>query len=165
MSSKGQILERLGEGAVLLPELLAAGLAANDRAKLRLSMLQEALAHAQNPVATVRDLSPERRQAGLDDARFDAVVAGSAAVGTGRFAIPGSRLLLQGLFDDLDAMRAPLAASPAGQEFADRLTALRQTAPGAGNDIVTASEISALSKARRGDTAPSRLLLQRPNEQ
>jgi len=46
MSSKGQILERLGEHAVLLPELIGAGLAANDRAKLRLTMLQEALAHA-----------------------------------------------------------------------------------------------------------------------
>jgi hypothetical protein len=56
-----------------------------------------------------RDLSAEDRQAGLDDPRFDDLVAGAKAVGTGCFAIPGSRLLLEGLFDDLEAMRPPLS--------------------------------------------------------
>src|SRR3974377_1692019 len=137
-SSKGQILERLGEHAVLLPELIGVGLAANDRAKLRLTMLQEALAHAQNPAAALRDLATELRKAGLDDARFDSAVPGAQAVGTGRFAIPGSRLLIAGLFDELETMRTPLAALPAGQEFAARLGALRQAAPRAGDDIVAA---------------------------
>ena len=159
MSSKGQILERLGEHAVLLPELIGAGLAANDRAKLRLTMLQEALAHAQNPAAPLRDLATELRKAGLDDARFDSAVPGAQAVGTGRFAIPGSRLLIAGLFDDLETMRTPLAALPAGQEFAARLGALRQAAPRAGDDIVAASEISALSKARRGNGDSVHLLI------
>ena len=148
MSSKGQILERLGESSVLLPGLINAGLMANERAKLRLTMLQEALAHGKNLAAPLRDLSTERRQAGLDDARFDAVVAGAQAVATDRFAIPGSRLLIEGLFDDLDAMRAPLATSLAGQEFAARLSALRQAAPRVSEDVLAASEISALSKAR-----------------
>ncbi len=159
MSSKGQILGRLGESAVLLPELIGAGLMANERAKLRLTMLQEALAHGQNPATPLRDLSAERRQAGLGDARFDAAVTGAQAVGTGRFAIPGSRLLIAGLFDDLEAMRAPRAASPAAQEFAARLGALRQAAPRAGDDIVAASEISALSKARRGNGDSAHLLI------
>jgi len=159
MSSKGQILERLGESAVLLPELIGRGLVANERAKLRLTMLQEALAHAQNPTSPLRDLSGERRQAGLDDRRFDAAVAGAQAVGTDRFAIPGSGLLIEGLFDDLDAMRAPLATSPAGQEFAARLAALRQASPRADGDVVAASEISALSKARRGNDDSAHLLI------
>jgi len=159
MSSKGQILERLGESSVLLPGLINAGLMANERAKLRLTMLQEALAHGKNLAAPLRDLSTERRQAGLDDARFDAVVAGAQAVGTDRFAIPGSRLLIEGLFDDLDAMRAPLATSLAGQEFAARLSALRQAAPRASEDVLAASEISALSKARRGNGDSAHLLI------
>jgi hypothetical protein len=100
MSSKSQILERLGESAVLLPELIGTSLMANERAKFRLTMLQEALAHARNPAAPLRDLSAERRQAGLDDARFDAAATGAQAMGAGRFAIPGSRLLIEGLFDD-----------------------------------------------------------------
>jgi hypothetical protein len=132
---------------------------ANERAKLRLTMLQEASAHARNLAAPLRDLSAERRQAGLDDARFDAAVTGAQALGAGRFAIPGSRLLIEGLFDDLEAMRAPLVASPAGQEFAARLAALRQAAPRAADDIVAASEISALSKARRGNGDSAHLLI------
>ncbi len=159
MSSKGQILERLGESAVLLPELIGAALTANERAKLRLTMLQEAPVRAQSPGAVPRDLSAERRQAGLDDPRFDDVVAGAQTVGMGRFTIPGSRLLLEGLFDDLEAMRAPLAASPAGPEFAARLAELRQAAPHADGDIVAASEISALGKARRGNGDSVHLLV------
>jgi hypothetical protein len=159
MSSKGQILDRLGESAVLLPELIGAGLTANERAKLRLTMLQEALVRAQSPGAVPHDLSAGRRQAGLDDPRFDDVVAGAQAVGTGRFAIPGSRLLLEGLFDDLEAMRVPLAASPAGPEFAARLAALRQAAPNADGNIVAASEISGLCKARRGNGDSVHLLV------
>jgi hypothetical protein len=159
MSSKGQILERLGENTVLLPELIDTGLTANERAKLRLTMLQEALAHAQNPTAPLRDLSVERRQAGLDDERFDGTVAAAQAVGTGLFAIPGSRLLIEGLFDDLDTMRAPLAAPPAGEEFVARLAALHEAAPRADGDIVAASEISALSTARRGNGDSAHLLI------
>jgi uncharacterized protein Yka (UPF0111/DUF47 family) len=159
MSSKGQILERLGESAVLLPELIGAGLTANERAKLRLTMLQEALVRARSPGVVPRDLSAERREAGLDDPRLDDVVAGAQAVGTGRLVIPGGRLLLEGLFDDIEAMRAPLAASPAGPEFAARLAALRQAAPQADEDIVAAAEISALSKARRGNHDSVHLLV------
>jgi hypothetical protein len=113
MSSKGQILERLGESAVLLPELIGTGLTANERAKLRLTMLQEALAHAQNPAAPLRDLSAGRRQAGLDDARFDATVAAAKAVGTARFAIPGSRLLIEGLLEALS--QYPAGLGPKGR--------------------------------------------------
>ena len=46
MVAKVEIVERLGEGAVLLPGLIEAGLAANDRLKIRLTLLQEASAQA-----------------------------------------------------------------------------------------------------------------------
>jgi hypothetical protein len=41
VTSKAAIVERLGEKAVLLPSLIGEALAANDRIKLRLSLLQE----------------------------------------------------------------------------------------------------------------------------
>ena len=41
MVAKTQILEELGERAVLAPTLIDEGLAANDRLKIRLSLLQE----------------------------------------------------------------------------------------------------------------------------
>ncbi|HXW26633.1 MAG TPA: hypothetical protein VEK73_17955 [Xanthobacteraceae bacterium] len=150
MPAKTQILDRLGESAVLLPDLIAGGLAANDRAKLRLTMLQEAVAHGQNPTTRTRDLTAERRRTGLDDAQFDDTVGGARLLGAGRFAVAGSRLLLEGLFDDLEAMRAPLAAAPDGQAFAARLAALRAAAPSPADDIVAAADISALTQARPG---------------
>jgi hypothetical protein len=42
VTSKTAIVERLGERAVLLPSLIGDALTANDRIKLRLSLLQEA---------------------------------------------------------------------------------------------------------------------------
>ena len=51
---KTAIIERLGEGAVLLPDLIVAALTANDRAKLRLTMLQNAAAHAHSRAARRR---------------------------------------------------------------------------------------------------------------
>ncbi|WP_245454473.1 hypothetical protein [Bradyrhizobium sp. RP6] len=39
---KTQIIEELGQGSILLPALVAEGLAANDRIKVRMSALQAA---------------------------------------------------------------------------------------------------------------------------
>jgi hypothetical protein len=39
---KSKIIERLGEADILLPSLIAEGLSANDRVKVRLSILQAA---------------------------------------------------------------------------------------------------------------------------
>ena len=49
MVGKIEIVEALGERALLLPSLIAAALAANDRLKMRLSLLQEASARAAEP--------------------------------------------------------------------------------------------------------------------
>ena len=47
---KARIIEHLGQADVLLPSLVAEGLAANDRIKVRLSVLQAAADHASDPV-------------------------------------------------------------------------------------------------------------------
>ncbi len=46
MVAKVEIVERLGESAVLLPALIEQGLAANDRLKIRLTMLNPIRASA-----------------------------------------------------------------------------------------------------------------------
>jgi hypothetical protein len=76
MSSKGQIPDRLGGGAVCLPELIGAGLAAKERGKLRLTMLQKALVRALNVGGGAAQSIGRSRQAGLDHPRSDDVVAG-----------------------------------------------------------------------------------------
>jgi len=159
MTGKSQILDRLGENAVLLPDLISNALAANDRAKLRLTMLQEAVAHGDAPGTRPRDFSAERHAAGLDDAAFGHTVAGARLLGAGRFAIEGSRLLIEGLFADLETMLTPLAQSPDGPGFAVRLAALQRAAPKAGDDTMAASDISMLTQARRGEQDSVHLLI------
>ena len=49
MPAKVAIIEQIGERGLLLPELIARGLAANDRVKYYLALLQAAQARAQAP--------------------------------------------------------------------------------------------------------------------
>ena len=46
---KSQIIEKLGQAEILLPSLIAEGLVANDRVKVRFSVLQAAARHARDP--------------------------------------------------------------------------------------------------------------------
>ena len=63
---KSEIIEELGQFDLLLPSLIAEGLAANDRVKARLSVLQAAAQHAHEPLAARFDLAGECRAAGMD---------------------------------------------------------------------------------------------------
>ena len=58
---KSQIIRELGEADILLPSLVAAGLAANDRIKVRMSALQAAAKHAREPERPVTELAAESR--------------------------------------------------------------------------------------------------------
>jgi hypothetical protein len=51
---KSQIIEQLGQADLLLPTLIAEGLAANDRIKVRMSALQAAAHHAREPAPSCR---------------------------------------------------------------------------------------------------------------
>ncbi|MGO9485577.1 MAG: hypothetical protein ACLPX9_13470, partial [Rhodomicrobium sp.] len=104
MTAKVRIVEQLGEAQILLPELLAAALDANDRAKVRMTLLQEAAAHAQNPASPPQTLDAERRATGLDQPVFASTVKDARALDGSRFAIPGAGALLSGLYADIDAM-------------------------------------------------------------
>jgi hypothetical protein len=59
MTAKVGIVRRLGE-AVLLPSLIAEALNANDRIKVRMTMLQEAAAHAMSVGSAAPSLQAER---------------------------------------------------------------------------------------------------------
>ena len=63
---KSEIIELLGETDLLLPALVAEGLAANDRVKARLSVPQVAAEHACDPKNTRFNMTAECRAAGID---------------------------------------------------------------------------------------------------
>ena len=85
---KSEIIERLGQADLLLPSRVAEGLAANDRVKLRLSVLQAAMHRACEPTNARFDLTDECRAAGVDPVALEALVSHA----TCRSAIVSRRL-------------------------------------------------------------------------
>ena len=71
---KSEIIEQLGQIDLLLPSLIAEGLAANDRVKLRLSILQAAARRARDPKNARFDMARECRDAGLDQVAMETLV-------------------------------------------------------------------------------------------
>jgi len=94
MTAKVEIIKLLGEQAVLLPSLIAEALNANDRIKVRLTMLQEAAAHASSVGSAAPTLQVERRASGLSDPQFDRAITGARLLDGDRIAIPGVAGLL-----------------------------------------------------------------------
>ncbi len=67
MTEKGHIIDSLGEQQLLLPSRINAALAANDRAKYLLTLLQTARYRAENPERWASDLRSERLACGVED--------------------------------------------------------------------------------------------------
>jgi len=86
---KSEIIERLGQADLLLPALIAEGLAANDRVKLRLSVLQAATRRACEPTTPRFDLAGECRAAGIDHVALEALVNRATLSAGGRISAPG----------------------------------------------------------------------------
>ncbi|ABS69526.1 conserved hypothetical protein [Xanthobacter versatilis] len=158
---KSQIVEELGEGELLLPALIEAALQANDRAKLRMTALQEAVAHAKAPLRPVRLMAAEARAAGATEDGLDATVTGAQIVDGGGYAIPGARRLMDGILDDIATMAAPLDAAqvPAASGFSDRLAALRSAFASITGDMLDEPALVRLTSARRGGEDSAHLVV------
>jgi hypothetical protein len=161
MVSKVAIVEELGERTVLLPSLIEAALAANDRLKVRLTILQEASAQAAQPERASLSLEQERRAAGLADPVFDATISGARSVDARFFIAPGAEHLAKGLADDLAAMFAPLdvAEPEAAAPLKARLDSALQTMPDFRGDRVGHAQVAGIAAARRGGADSLHLLL------
>jgi uncharacterized protein Yka (UPF0111/DUF47 family) len=107
MSEKAGIVAALGESRLLLPALLNEALAANDRAKYRLTLLQTAKAHADVPEEAFSALRTERLACGIADSSYDDVVAGAVKQGNESYTMPLVSELCSSLHEDMMAMIAP----------------------------------------------------------
>jgi hypothetical protein len=124
---KSRIVEQLGHTDILLPSLIAEGLAANDRVKVRLSALQAAAEHARKTTETPVDLAAECRAAGIDPTAIQSLVTGAGQAGNGRIAAPGLASLSDAILCDVATMvRAVEAGAPNEPKAAtDRLSAIK----------------------------------------
>jgi uncharacterized protein Yka (UPF0111/DUF47 family) len=148
MVAKTRIVEHLGEAAVLLPRLVAEGLAANDRAKVRMSGLQTAVRHAIEPTKAADDLTVEARAAGLDPMEFGRFIREARTDGADSVLAPGAAVLQASLVADVDAMTRAIEASggPDATAYRKRLDALALAAT-AGDDHLRPSAVAAMTSA------------------
>ncbi len=149
---KSRIAEELGHVEVVLPSLIAEGLAANDRAKVRMSALQAIVLHARVPSEEPADLAAECRAASMDATAIRAIIAGARSAGAGTIASPGLGELIRALGDDVQVM---LRAAEAGDEAAGKAAAARWPAMLADgqvtNDEMDARQVEKLVAITTGD--------------
>jgi uncharacterized protein Yka (UPF0111/DUF47 family) len=158
---KSRIVEHLGKADILLPSLVAEGLAANDRVKVRLSALQTALDHARNPGAAAADLAAECRAAGLEPAAAFQLVNGARLAADGRITAPHLAELGRDILADINAM---LHAVEVGSAAEGRRAAARLVATGAQERLASLSaispqDISELTVAGEGRESLHRLIM------
>jgi len=101
---KSEIIEQLGQTDILLPSLIADGLSANDRVKIRLSVLQAAGRHARGPNRATFDLAEECRSAGLDPVAMESLVNRAHLLAGERVTAPGLSNLQTAIWDDVTTM-------------------------------------------------------------
>jgi len=130
---KLQIVEQLGETALVLPELIARGLAANDRVKYYMALLQACRDHAAGTAAP--DLSLDRRAVGEEDTSLDTIARHSHVDGDARLNVPGAVCVHTRLLEGIGAMLAPVVAAggapdvDAVEAWQQRLATLRAAVP------------------------------------
>lgn len=153
---KSKIIGQLGETDILLPSLINEGLAANDRAKARLSVLQAAGRHGRNPSGAPFDLRDECRAAGIDPLPMQTLVDHASLADGERITAPGLGNLQNAIWDDVAAMIRAVRAGGAveGNAFLARFSALGAAGTQALPDSIALSQIATLTAIsdRRGDT-------------
>ena len=157
--SKDRIIETLGENELLLPDLVSDALAANDRVKYLLTLLQSAQAAADGD-AGASDLREERLASGVADAGLDRVVRDSTRSEDGSYCIPGSAELVRAALGDVQTMLVPLdvAGVDVARGLGERLQQLERAVQPA-EDSITAQDISRLTSARRREQDSLHLLV------
>jgi uncharacterized protein Yka (UPF0111/DUF47 family) len=105
---KDKAVAALGQVSLLLPAWIKAALLANERLKLYLSVLQSALAHAEEPEAPSTDWAAELRRLGLMELGWLMEIAPGAYLQNDALVIPHFDLLLNALEADLFTMARPL---------------------------------------------------------
>ena len=157
MPGKVAIIEQIGERGLLLPELIARGLVANDRVNYFLTLLQSAQARAQAPQEPVPNLRMQREASGVGDMSLDHVVEASVNRGNQTTYIPGACVIIDRLFEELRRMVSAVeAASPARPELKERvalykrrLEELNASVPCCPDDMVTDATINGLASLSR----------------
>ena len=156
--TKARIVGELGETSLLLPALVNEALAANDRAKYLMTLLQVAREHADHPDLAATDVKQERLACGVADAELDTVVARSRKEGPDAYLVPAARRIHDLLVDDVRRMLTPLraqsgSAPPNGDRlvgpYEERVHLLQSQALLLGEDRISGDYLNRLTAGQR----------------
>ena len=149
---KSEIIARLGQTDILLPSLIAEGLAANDRVKARLSVLQAAGRHARDPGSAKFDLTDECRTAGLDAVAMESLVSRARLLAGDLVTAPGLDSLGSAIWDDVATMILAVEAGDKvpGEAARERLSVIRSANEPDSSDTLALAQIAGLTRISDG---------------
>jgi uncharacterized protein Yka (UPF0111/DUF47 family) len=158
---KTEIIERLGQTDLLLPSLIAEGLAANDRVKARLSVLQAAGVRARDPTGVRFSLTDECRAAGIDPVPLETAVNCASLSGGERITAPGLASLGAAILDDVAAMVRAVKAGDAalGDSALERLSAIKAATSLGSSDDIELAQIGRLTGLSEDGDSLHRLIM------
>ncbi len=150
---KSEIVEQLGQADLLLPARIAEGLAANDRVKVRLSILQAAAHSAQAPNGARFDLAEECRAAGIDALAMERLVGSARLSADGTLSASGLANLRAAISEDVAAMaKAVRVADPDnGDQALARLAAIDRDVPPPAADDIALAQVARLTALAESD--------------
>jgi uncharacterized protein Yka (UPF0111/DUF47 family) len=151
---KSDAVAAMGPSTLLLPAWIKAALAANDRLKLYLTVLQAATSHAEHPDSEPLDLGREIAAAGTEAQWLRDLPAACSRV-DGAYQVPELRRLAQRLAEDLGVMARPLLdacgkddePAPRVQRWLDWLAAIGSKKTG--GERLTVEQLRLLTAGKR----------------
>jgi hypothetical protein len=149
MTEKKSILKELGEEEFLLPELVNAALAANERIKYYFTLLQTAQSRALHPDREFSSLKKEREIAGVENALLDSVVQGAEGLGSGTYRIPYAGEILSAIKACMHEMSFPILARGKAHDYDKRLTELLEGWPAAGEEALSEQFLQRITSGDR----------------
>jgi uncharacterized protein Yka (UPF0111/DUF47 family) len=166
-AAKTKMVGELGEHALLLPGLANEALAANDRAKYLMTLLQTARSHADLPESNVLNLKQERLACGIGD-DFDSVVERSRSEAPGVYHVPACGQIHTLLVENIRQMMAPLRVrdtitpvngKPRETGYEERLAKLLAEAPALDEDRLTGEYLDRITSGQRNGHDSLHLLI------
>jgi len=161
MAGKSSIIRELGENGLLLPEMVNAGLTANDQVKYFFTLLQAAQSHSDHPNLEYTTLSREREAAGIESDIFDRVVAGAKKTGILMYQVPELGNILGEVKRCFLAMQLPVEKNglPEAERYHERIQTLFAKLPGTNEEAISGKEIADITVGDPGGPDSLHLLL------
>ena len=156
---KTEALAAMGQQSLLLPIRIKAALAANDRLKVYLSVLQSGIARARRPESAPMNLDLELTAAGVDAAWLHDMPA-SAELIDGVFVIPECEHIMTAIAQDLELMSKPVDdTSPGDNALRERENRWQAWLTGFRGERLTPVQVAGLVSGDRAEESDSLHLL------